>query len=149
MTQCGTPCHKVSSFYCYVGDPEYSICWNQHKIIIISDICEDPELRERISQLINEQESKRMHDQSKKIRRGKSNKRTQSIRRTSIREKTLTPKKEAMEEGRLRLHLENKYLQNDPVNVLPDVCHTSKSNDSNAITIYPSDIEKETSLSNV
>lgn len=72
------------------------------------DICEDAELRERIMQLINEQETKRLHDQTRKVRRAHSNTRTQSVRRTSIREKTLTPKKEAQEEARIRLQLENK-----------------------------------------
>ena len=42
------------------------------------------------------------------IRRAHSNTRTQSVRRTSIREKTLTPKKEAQEEARIRLQLESK-----------------------------------------
>ncbi|KAK7086874.1 hypothetical protein SK128_025372 [Halocaridina rubra] len=72
------------------------------------DICEDAELRERIMQLINEQETKRLHDQTRRVRRAHSNTRTQSVRRTSIREKTLTPKKEAQEEARIRLQLENK-----------------------------------------
>ncbi|XP_037792597.1 protein phosphatase 1 regulatory subunit 16A-like [Penaeus monodon] len=79
------------------------------------DICEDAELRERIMQLINEQETKRLHEQTRRVRRAHSNTRTQSVRRTSIREKTLTPKKEAQEEARIRLQLENKKkpLQED------------------------------------
>ncbi|XP_045615272.1 protein phosphatase 1 regulatory subunit 16A [Procambarus clarkii] len=79
------------------------------------DICEDAELRERIMQLISEQETKRLHDQTKRVRRTHSNTRTQSVRRTSIREKTLTPKKEAQEEARIRLQLEHKKkpLQED------------------------------------
>ncbi|KAK3884087.1 hypothetical protein Pcinc_011623 [Petrolisthes cinctipes] len=79
------------------------------------DICEDAELRERIMQLINEQETKRIHEHTRRIRRAHSNTRTQSVRRTSIREKTLTPKKEAQEEARIRLQLENKKkaLQED------------------------------------
>lgn len=48
------------------------------------------------------------HDLTPQIRRAHSNTRTQSVRRTSIREKTLTPKKEAQEEARIRLQLENK-----------------------------------------
>ncbi|XP_076036396.1 protein phosphatase 1 regulatory subunit 16A-like [Oratosquilla oratoria] len=70
------------------------------------DICEDAELRERILQLINEQETKRLQDQHRRVRRAHSNTRTQSVRRTSIREKTLTPKKEAQEEARIRMQME-------------------------------------------
>lgn len=69
------------------------------------DICEDPELRERIMELKTEQESKRLQEaQKRKIRRSQSiNTRTQSVRRTSIRDKVLTTKKDAQEEARLRL----------------------------------------------
>lgn len=81
------------------------------------DICEDAELRDRIMQLINEQETKRIQDQNKRIRRVHSNSRTQSVRRHSIREKTLTPKKEAQEEARIRLQMEDpkpKSPENSP-----------------------------------
>ncbi|XP_050533914.1 protein phosphatase 1 regulatory inhibitor subunit 16B isoform X2 [Daktulosphaira vitifoliae] len=71
------------------------------------DICEDPDLRERILQLRNEQESKK-DVQKWKIRRTQSNKtRAQTVRRTSIREKTLTSKKDAVEEARLRIEAQN------------------------------------------
>lgn len=70
-----------------------------------ADICEDPELRERIVALRSEQESRRQ-DQRRKVRRSQSNNtRTQSVRRTSIRDKSLTSKKDAVEEARLRLTL--------------------------------------------
>lgn len=68
------------------------------------DICEDAELRERIIQLRSEQETKRAAEaQRRRVRRSQSNTRTQSVRRTSIRDKTLTSKKDAQEEARLRL----------------------------------------------
>uniref|UniRef100_A0A6P4EZP0 Protein phosphatase 1 regulatory subunit 16A isoform X1 n=1 Tax=Drosophila rhopaloa TaxID=1041015 RepID=A0A6P4EZP0_DRORH len=70
-----------------------------------SDICEDPEIRERIEQLKTEQESKRLAEaQRRRVRRSQSNNtRAQSVRRTSLRDKTLTTKKDAVEETRLRL----------------------------------------------
>ena len=70
-----------------------------------ADICEDPEIRERIMELKTEQESKRLRDaQNRRVRRSQSiNTRTQSVRRTSIRDKVLTTKKDAQEEARLRL----------------------------------------------
>lgn len=91
------------------------------------DICEDPEIRERIEQLRTEQESKRLAEaQRKRVRRSQSNNtrykffyplegqnflnfhssvisRAQSVRRTSLRDKTLTTKKDAVEETKLRL----------------------------------------------
>uniref|UniRef100_A0A182K3T1 ANK_REP_REGION domain-containing protein n=1 Tax=Anopheles christyi TaxID=43041 RepID=A0A182K3T1_9DIPT len=70
-----------------------------------SDICEDPEIRERIEQLKTEQESKRLAEaQRKRVRRSQSNNtRAQSVRRTSLRDKGLTTKKDAVEEARFRL----------------------------------------------
>ncbi|XP_076303972.1 protein phosphatase 1 regulatory subunit 16A-like [Tachypleus tridentatus] len=66
------------------------------------DICEDPELRERIIQLKSEMEIKRAA-QPQKLRRSHSqNTRSQSVRRTSIREKTQISRREAREEARLR-----------------------------------------------
>lgn len=69
-----------------------------------ADICEDPEIRERIEQLRSEQETKRLAEaQRKRVRRSQSNNtRTQSVRRTSLRDKTLTSKKDAVEEARFR-----------------------------------------------
>ncbi|KFB45105.1 AGAP012006-PA-like protein [Anopheles sinensis] len=69
------------------------------------DICEDPEIRERIEQLKTEQESKRLAEaQRKRVRRSQSNNtRAQSVRRTSLRDKGLTTKKDAVEEARFRL----------------------------------------------
>ncbi|XP_022256387.1 protein phosphatase 1 regulatory subunit 16A-like [Limulus polyphemus] len=66
------------------------------------DICEDPDLRERIIQLKSEMEIKRAA-QPQKLRRSHSqNTRSQSVRRTSIREKTQISRREAREEARLR-----------------------------------------------
>lgn len=69
------------------------------------DICEDPELRERIIQLKSEMETKsRDESTSHKLKRShSSNTRSQSVRRTSIREKSQISRREAREEGnRLR-----------------------------------------------
>jgi len=72
-----------------------------------ADICEDPDLRDRILQLRNEQETKK-EAQRRRVRRTQSNNtRAQSVRRTSIREKTLTSKKDAVEEARLRIEAQN------------------------------------------
>ncbi|KAK3910574.1 Protein phosphatase 1 regulatory subunit 16A [Frankliniella fusca] len=76
-----------------------------------ADICEDAELRERIIQLRSEQETKRAAEaQRKRVRRSQSNTRTQSVRRTSIRDKTLTSKKDAQEEARLRLQAQEVFI---------------------------------------
>lgn len=74
-------------------------------MIYLKDICEDPEIRERIVELKTEQESKKLREaQGRRIRRSQSiNTRTQSVRRTSIRDKVLTTKKDAQEEARLRI----------------------------------------------
>jgi len=66
-----------------------------------ADICEDPELRERILQLRSEQETRRLQETKKRgVNRSQSNTRTQSVRRTSIRDKTIITKKDAVEEAR-------------------------------------------------
>lgn len=77
-------------------------------IYFFLDICEDPELKERILQLKTEQESKRQAEaQRRRIRRSHSNTRAQSVRRTSLREKGLTTRRDAMEEARLRMQAEH------------------------------------------
>ncbi|XP_020713231.1 protein phosphatase 1 regulatory subunit 16A isoform X2 [Ceratitis capitata] len=80
-----------------------------------SDICEDPEIRERIEQLKTEQESKRLAEaQRRRVRRSQSNNtRAQSVRRTSLRDKTLTTKKDAVEEARLRLQAQEVFITPD------------------------------------
>lgn len=80
-----------------------------------SDICEDQEIRERIEQLKSEQETKRLADaQIRRVRRSQSsNTRAQSVRRTSLRDKTLTTKKDAVEETRLRLQAQEVYTTPD------------------------------------
>ncbi|GAB0095706.1 protein phosphatase 1 regulatory subunit 16A [Sergentomyia squamirostris] len=80
-----------------------------------SDICEDAEIRERIEQLKTEQESKRLAEaQKRRVKRSQSNNtRAQSVRRTSLRDKTLTTKKDAVEEARLRLQAQEGYTTTD------------------------------------
>ncbi|XP_037085410.1 protein phosphatase 1 regulatory subunit 16A-like isoform X2 [Pollicipes pollicipes] len=68
------------------------------------DVCEDPEIRERLEQLKTEQDLKRTETQRPRVRRTQSTK--HSIRRTSMREKTLTPKKDVKQEARIRLGVE-------------------------------------------
>ncbi|XP_033326171.1 myosin phosphatase targeting subunit 75D isoform X3 [Megalopta genalis] len=84
-----------------------------------ADICEDPEIRERIVELKTEQESKRLREaQGRRVRRSQSiNTRTQSVRRTSIRDKVLTTKKDAQEEARLRLQAQQTYVVSATANV--------------------------------
>ncbi|CAH1155635.1 unnamed protein product [Phaedon cochleariae] len=114
-----------------------------------SDICEDPEIKERIIELKTEQEIKRQAEAKRKVRRSQSNTRTQSVRRTSLRDKGLTARRDAVEEARLRLQAESNHLDNlntavngpnpKPIlnnNHLPDLS-TSNEISSN----YPSNIE--------
>lgn len=68
-------------------------------------------------ELKTEQESKRLREaQGRRIRRSQSiNTRTQSVRRTSIRDKVLTTKKDAQEEARLRIQAQQViYFQSFP-----------------------------------
>ncbi|CAH1367447.1 unnamed protein product [Tenebrio molitor] len=76
-----------------------------------ADICEDPEIKERILELRTEQEIKRQNEAKRKVRRSQSNTRTQSVRRTSLRDKGLTARRDAVEEAKLRLQAENKGLE--------------------------------------
>lgn len=72
------------------------------------EISEDIEVRERIMQLKFEMETKR-GSQNNRLRRSHSqNTRSQSIRRTSIREKAQISRREAREEARMRQENEEK-----------------------------------------
>lgn len=66
------------------------------------EICEDPELKERIVQLRSEIETKRSSHSLRLKRSHSQNTRSQSVRRTSIREKSQISRREALEEARLR-----------------------------------------------
>lgn len=76
-----------------------------------TDICEDLEIRERLEQLKFEQENKKIADaQKRKVKRSQSNNtRAQSVRRTSLRDKTMTTKKDAVEEVRLRMRAQEVF----------------------------------------
>lgn len=79
------------------------------------DICEDPDLKNRILQLKSEIESKRAIS-SNRLRRSQSqNTRTHSIRRTSIREKAQIAKREAIAEARI---WHEKASHDDSVDVI-------------------------------
>lgn len=70
------------------------------------------ELKERILQLRTEQETKRQAEaQKRRVRRSQSNTRAQSVRRTSLREKGLTARRDAVEEAKFRMQAENKVLK--------------------------------------
>nr|XP_053633946.1 protein phosphatase 1 regulatory subunit 16A-like [Cherax quadricarinatus] len=112
------------------------------------DICEDAELRERIMQLISEQETKRLHDQTRRVRRAHSNTRTQSVRRTSIREKTLTPKKEAQEEARIRLQLEHKKPLQEDSPSLGGLRAVKEGGEGSPLTSFPAVIPANTTTNN-
>lgn len=92
-----------------------------HCHYVYVDICEDPEIRERIVELKTEQESKRLREaQGRRVRRSQSiNTRTQSVRRTSIRDKVLTTKKDAQEEARLRLQAQQVQQTSTSKNTFP------------------------------
>ncbi|XP_053201240.1 uncharacterized protein LOC128386259 [Panonychus citri] len=67
------------------------------------EICEDPELKERIIELRNEMETKKASHSLRLKRSHSQNTRSQSVRRTSIREKSQISRREAREEARLRV----------------------------------------------
>ncbi|KAM7282899.1 hypothetical protein ISCGN_000109 [Ixodes scapularis] len=73
-----------------------------HKQLKPLDICEDPDLKERIVQLRSEMETKRAMQPNKLRRTQSQNTRSQSVRRTSIREKGMISRREAREEARIR-----------------------------------------------
>ncbi|XP_017776693.1 PREDICTED: protein phosphatase 1 regulatory inhibitor subunit 16B isoform X2 [Nicrophorus vespilloides] len=114
-----------------------------------ADICEDPELKDRIVQLKLEQETKRQAEAHKrtKVRRSQSsNTRTQSVRRTSLRDKGLTARRDAVEEARLRhqaekgLNLEGTSVTSNGVqNGMSNNNNNSSSGDQNNERLKPSD----------
>lgn len=78
LAQCGADLNvrnkddETPSGKCQVTDstPIANILYN----VVRSDICEDPEIRERIEQLKTEQESKRLAEaQRRRVRRSQSN----------------------------------------------------------------------------
>ncbi|CAG0925303.1 unnamed protein product, partial [Notodromas monacha] len=95
-----------------------------------ADICEDPDVRDRILQLRNEQEREiREKTRDQRLRRTQStNTRTQSVRRHSIRDKAQTPRKEAREEARIRLQQAfNQEMEGDSlVRQRPDLLPRSE-----------------------
>ncbi|XP_044735062.1 protein phosphatase 1 regulatory subunit 16A [Chrysoperla carnea] len=108
-----------------------------------ADICEDPEIRERIMQLKFEQETRRREEAEAAARVGRScgrpvrrsqsnNTRAQSVRRTSIRDKTLTTKKDAVEEARFRLQAQEGY---NPDSAIEANKPTSNGDSANGSTI--------------
>uniref|UniRef100_A0AAR5P5I3 Protein phosphatase 1 regulatory subunit 16A n=2 Tax=Dendroctonus ponderosae TaxID=77166 RepID=A0AAR5P5I3_DENPD len=84
-----------------------------------SDICEDPDIKERILELRTEQETKRQAEAKRKVRRSQSNTRTQSVRRTSLRDKGLTARRDAVEEARFRLQAGSTNNGLDTADTLP------------------------------
>ncbi|KAK9502865.1 hypothetical protein O3M35_011557 [Rhynocoris fuscipes] len=95
-----------------------------------ADICEDPELRERIVELRTEQESKRLAERRRVRRSQSNNSRAHSVRRTSIRERGLTAKRDAAQEARFRLQLVATANQTPP-DIVPPV--VSKLTDGNEL----------------
>ncbi|XP_022646332.1 protein phosphatase 1 regulatory inhibitor subunit 16B-like isoform X2 [Varroa destructor] len=86
------------------------------------DICEDPELKERIKELRNEMEIKRLSQLSQRLRRSHSqNTRSQSVRRTSVREKNKISRREAIEEARIRQENQSRNaISSDGTNGRPN-----------------------------
>lgn len=97
------------------------------EISLFLDICEDPELKDRILQLRTEQENKKQAEaQRRRVRRSQSNTRAQSVRRTSLRDKGLTARRDAVEEVRLRMQAENTKVIN--IEFIPFYIFLSKFN---------------------
>ncbi|XP_058463563.1 protein phosphatase 1 regulatory subunit 16A-like isoform X3 [Malaya genurostris] len=120
-----------------------------------SDICEDPEIRERIEQLKSEQESKRLAEaQRKRVRRSQSNNtRAQSVRRTSLRDKGLTTKKDAVEEARFRLQAQEGYTTPDGTTIpnsnsgTPNVVNNTKNSNGHLNSVNNNSINSNNSTS--
>uniref|UniRef100_T1J270 Uncharacterized protein n=1 Tax=Strigamia maritima TaxID=126957 RepID=T1J270_STRMM len=75
------------------------------------DICEDLDLKKRIQELKNEMETRKLNQQPIKLRRSQSqNTRSQSVRRTSLRDKSQISWKEAREEAKMRLEQQENLL---------------------------------------
>uniref|UniRef100_A0A023F3G5 Protein phosphatase 1 regulatory subunit 16a n=1 Tax=Triatoma infestans TaxID=30076 RepID=A0A023F3G5_TRIIF len=88
-----------------------------------ADICEDPELRERIVELRTEQESKRLAERRRVRRSQSNNSRAHSVRRTSIRERGLTAKRDAVQEARFRMQLVSgpNQVTSGPPDIVPPI----------------------------
>uniref|UniRef100_A0A0K8TKJ2 Protein phosphatase 1 regulatory subunit 16A n=1 Tax=Tabanus bromius TaxID=304241 RepID=A0A0K8TKJ2_TABBR len=115
-----------------------------------SDICEDPEIRERIEQLKSEQESKRLAEAQRRrgVRRSQSNNtRAQSVRRTSLRDKTLTTKKDAVEETRLRLQAQEVFITPDSTTETktPNTEHASRIGNNQGLVPNNNTVSNEAS----
>ena len=95
------------------------------------DICEDPELKERIIQLKNELETKKASHPNRLKRSHSQNTRSHSVRRTSIREKSQIAKREAREEARIR-HQKSRDDDDDDSRQTPDIAAAIDTTDSPA-----------------
>ena len=80
--------------------------------LLLTDICEDPDLKLKIAALRSEQETRARAD-NQKNRRSQSlamNTRTHSVRRNSTRDKTLTSKKKIKDEAIIGIQDVFKFL---------------------------------------
>jgi protein phosphatase 1 regulatory subunit 16A len=94
------------------------------------DICEDPELKERIIQLKNELETKKASNPNRLKRSHSQNTRSHSVRRVSIREKSQIAKREAREEARIRHEQESHEDEDEDAKPQSD----AKDNESHSST---------------
>jgi hypothetical protein len=94
------------------------------------DICEDPELKERIIQLKNELETKKATHPNRLKRSHSQNTRSHSVRRVSIREKSQIAKREAREEARIRHEQESHEDEDEDAKQQLD----AKDNESHSST---------------
>lgn len=95
------------------------------------DICEDPELKERIVHLRNEIETKKATHSQRLKRSHSQNTRSHSVRRTSIREKSQISRREALEEARLRQEQSEKTEEEDESKQLVKLNSLQNENDLN------------------
>ena len=96
------------------------------------DICEDPELKERIIQLKNELETKKASHPNRLKRSHSQNTRSHSVRRTSIREKSQIAKREAREEARIRHQKEPDEEDDEDSRQKPEIEAVIETTDSPA-----------------
>lgn len=113
------------------------------------DICEDPDLKERILQLRSEMETKRAMQPNKLRRTQSQNTRSQSVRRTSIREKGMISRREAREEARIRQEQQAPLGKDEDEEAKRQTDVDTPDGDSSARTSPNSELERPGSAAGV
>jgi len=151
-----------------------AVCWQQPDVLEILaqagadldartkngetlfDICEDLELKEQIEQLKNEMETKQLLQQqqslngSSRLKRSHSqNTRSQSVRRTSIREKRDTSRREAREEAKIRHHLDDDLTDAKQQPSSTQISSSSSASSSKQAALSTANVTSVNNITNV